>query len=478
MKTFILKVLILFQVSSFAQNELFTRTFGGSGNDFAFSVQQTTDRGYIIAGQTESFGKGSSGNPDMWIIKLDKNGKTEWDKTFGGNNGDGCLSVSQTSDEGYIVSGVTSSFGKSYPSMWILKFNYKGDTVWTKMYEGSMVSAAYSIRPTSDGGFIVAGKGKENVLKLDKSGNKEWGRRYSWILCSVEQTNDGGYIAAGDSIYKQLNWDYLPSSSIIRLDRDGNKIWGNPLGDGFLGRVNSVKETNDAGFVFAGDSIALKTETDHSHYFMVCKLDRKGRKEWSYTGNEFSSAQWIGLTSDEGFIAAGNSLDDQNGLDLLLVKFDKFGKKSWSKTYGKSGTWEYASCVQQTSGGGYILSGQTESYGAGRYDGWILKTDDYGNITSTGIISNKGFNDFSLQQNYPNPVNRLTKIHFSLPGPGYVSLKVYNLSGKELETIAERSYPAGEFTEEWSPGNLADGIYFYRLKFGESVLTKIFVLKR
>jgi hypothetical protein len=467
MKKIIFIIQLLIPVSMYAEMVIFSKTFGGAQNDYAHSIQQTADGGYIVCGQTDSYGNGSNLKPDMWIIKLDKTGNKEWDKTYGGKEAEGAFSVQQTKDLGYVVAGTTSSFGKGYPSIWILKLDAKGDSIWSKIYEGTVVSTAHAIGQTSDGGYIIAGSGKENIIKLDKNGIKEWGKHYSRIFYSVEQTKDGGYIAAGDSIFKQLEWDYIPSLSVIKLDRGGNKEWSNPLGNRYLGRAYSIQQTAGEGYIFSGDSIATKSEYDHSHFSLAVKLDKDGHVNWKYYGNEYSSIQSIRQTTDEGFIAAGNTLDNDHGLNFLIVLLDKNGNKKWMKSYGNSTQWEYASSVGQASDGGYIVTGQTESIGAGRYDVWILKLDENGNSEPTGIIDN-GNNHrigLSLSRNYPNPFC-------------HVTLTIYDIFGKEIETVFRSYLPPGESKVKWIPKEVSAGIYIYRLQFGQSILTKSLVLLR
>lgn len=454
------------------------KTFGGVENDFAHSVLQTSDGGYIISGQTDSFGGASSGKADMWIIKLDQTGKIEWNKTYGGAQGEAGFFIQQTSGEGYVIAGTTASLGKGYPSMWIVRLDNMGDTIWTRLYEGNMVSSAQSITQTSDGGYIVAGKGDENILKLNMEGKKEWGRRYGWIFYSVDLTADGGFILGGDSIYQQMEWDYIPSLSLVKLGRDGRMEWNNPFRDRLLGRAYSVRQTKDGGYIVAGDSIDLKSGYDHSHYLLVFKLDKDGEREWTYYGSEYSGAQSVRQTADEGFIVSGNTTDTGHGLDVLLIRFDNKGKKVWSKTFGKSDGWEYAADALQTSDKGYIVAGQADSYGAGRYDWWVLKLDENGNGSGPTGIPGMYKKGLSLFQNYPNPFNKSTTIGFYLSEPGFVTLKIYNLAGKELDVLYNNWMPAGQFTAEWTPGDLPSGIYFYQLKEGKHAKTKSLVVQK
>ncbi|MHA2635190.1 MAG: InlB B-repeat-containing protein [bacterium JZ-2024 1] len=156
--------------------KVWARTYGWADGDWAGFIQQTSDGGYIVAGDTYSFGAGSR---DIWVLKLDANGNVLWQKTYGGANWDGADSIQQTSDGGYIVAGSTYSFGAGYRDIWVLKLDANGNVLWQKTYGGGNWDRAYSIQQTSDGGYIVAGDtysfgaGSSDiwVLKLDANGN-------------------------------------------------------------------------------------------------------------------------------------------------------------------------------------------------------------------------------------------------------------------------------------------------------------------
>lgn len=477
MKKLYFVLLFSFPFAVFCQPGRFIKSFGGVENDFAYAVQQTTDGGYIVAGQTDSFGGATPGKADVWIIKINAKGETEWDRTYGGSEGDVGFSLLHIPGEGYVVAGSTSSYGKRYPSIWILKLDNRGDTLWTRFFEGKMVSHARCVKQTSDGGYIIAGKGDENILKLDKDGKKEWGRRISWIFNSVDPTTDGGYILGGDSVYKQLEWDYTPSLTLVKTDKDGRVEWKNPFGEIYTGSASSVIQVKDGGYAVAGDSIDLKMGAEHSHYLMVSKLDKNGRREWTYYGNEYSAAQSVRQTSDEGFIVSGNTTDTGHGLDVLLVRLDKSGKEIWRKTFGETNGWEYASDALQTTDKGFMVAGQADSHGAGRYDWWLLKLDENGAGPDPTGIPETFRADFILHGNYPNPFRQSTTIPFYLPEPGWVNIKIINLFGQEIECIANHDYPSGEFRVIWHPAELPGGMYLCRLQFNGEIQTRTLVLQ-
>ena len=207
------------------------KTFGGGNDDVAYSIQQTSpDGGYIVAGQSSSLG-----NPlgDIWILKLKSNGDIDWQKTYGGTASSTANCIKQTSDGGYIVAGETSSSGAGSADVWVLKLDADGNlqTGWPKTYGGASFDAANSIQQTLDGGYIVAGETASSgagstdfwILKLNANGDIVWQKTYGGsnddIARSIQQTLDGGFIVAGETSSSGAGYaDFW----ILKIDENGN----------------------------------------------------------------------------------------------------------------------------------------------------------------------------------------------------------------------------------------------------------------
>jgi hypothetical protein len=338
MKKIISTLSFLFSVLSFsyAQSITFQKTFGGSGIDNGNSVLQTTDGGYIIAGQI--FGNGAP-NLNVYLIKTNELGDTLWTKTYGGSNDEWALDVQQTSDGGYIAGGLTNSLSGNYADVYLIRTNSTGDTLWTRIFNRQYEDYARSVSQTADGGFIIAGRsdefsgGNPNMLlmKIDPNGNLLWSKTFGGPnydeAHSVQQTTDGGYIVAG--IYYNDSGGFQPYDIfLVRTDAVGDTLWSKLYG-GYNGEAaTAVKQTTDGGFIIAG-----------SEYF-----------------------------------------------NAYLVRVNANGDTLWTKSYGESVNYEYPYDVEQTIEGGFILAGYTVVFGAGTNFAFLIKTDENGDTLWTRVI--------------------------------------------------------------------------------------------
>lgn len=372
----------------------FASTYGGAGNDVAYSIIQTTDGGYVFAGDTTSFG---ASNKDIWVVKLDASGTIVWEKRFGGSGNDGSASafggrlsvvqVIQTSDGGYAVAATTDSFGAGSNDAWVLKLDPSGNVVWQKTYGGSSSDAASSIFQTSDGGYVVAGStlsfgnGYEAwVLKLDPSGNILWQNRYGGAAddyaASIVQTSDGGYAVTGWTYSFGLGGELW----VMKLNSGGSVVshrtYG--MGSGFDGGF-AIAPTSDGGFAVAGATLGD---------MWVLKFNADGSVAWQkqYGGTGSEVAESIVQTADGGFAVAGYADSFGGGGDFWILKLDASGSVVWQERYG-GGSYEHARSIVQTADGGYAVAGQTFSFGAGGSDAFVIKLDANGNIQGCGIIA-------------------------------------------------------------------------------------------
>jgi hypothetical protein len=319
----------------------FAKTYGGSSDDYARFVQQTSDGGYIVAGTTYSFG---AGEWDIFLIKTDAKGNIQWAKAYGGKGSEQASSVQQTSDGGYIVAGYTTSFGAGKGDVFLIKTDANGNIIWAKTYGGKGDNSVSSVQQTSDGGYIVVGttgsfRGGDTdifLIKTDAKGNIQWAKTYKGtdddyaLASSVQQTSDGGYIVVGRTGSFDTGEDEI---FLIKVDAKGNIQWAKTYGGKGSGEASSVQQTSDGGYIVAGTT--------------------------------------------DSFGAGGD--------DIFLIKTDAKGNVQWAKTYGGAGD-DYAYSVQQTSDGGYIVAGYTRSFGAGWDDIILIKTDARGNIGSCSIV--------------------------------------------------------------------------------------------
>ena len=372
------------------------KTYGGAGQDIGVSVTQTNDGGYLAIGFTNS---GTAGDYDVLLVRTDSGGKSIRKIQFGGPGDDYGLSVVQTSDSGFALTGVYNcsvvtcnyfwpSWPIGYPQdvvgrLFLRKLDANLDFQWETLVDQAtygnsdyLYAMGYSVAQTADGGYIVGGATAYNpggatglLVKTDNSGNIQWATPVGGKgVSGVRQTPEGGYVisiagaggATGDVIAKidvggKVTWQTV-------LHGSSQAVWNTGAGDYVVTGVNPLPM--ESGNLYLG------------------KISGAGAIIWekAFGGTGGDEGLSVQEASDHGYIATGwgGKLYDNTAGNVYLVKTDGNGALQWEKSYGGMKS-DAGRAVRQTADGGYIVTGFTDSAGAGGYDLFLLKIDASGN---------------------------------------------------------------------------------------------------
>jgi len=562
---------------------IWTKTFGGPLADVGNSVKQTKDGGFIVAATTSSFG---AGGQDIYLIKTDENGDTLWTKTFGGTGNDRADNIVQTNDNGYAIFGSTNSYGSNYDFL-LLKVDSVGNSEWYKTFNGGYIEYATDGLQTKDNGYIILGNGNYPnqhawLIKTDSSGNEIWskfirdiGSNLPFWGYSVVQTTDSGYAVCGYSYYYNP-WFDRHYSILIKFSSTGDSLFIKKY-DFTTHEVSFVvRETYDGSLILGGTTRYYELER-------LLKVTPDGNIIWTKEISRSQSPAYLNSLEqdvDRGFIFSiipnGNPPINP---DFELIKCDINGDFLWNKRISGS-QYDFARSVYVTNDSGYIVTGETKSFGAGDNDVWLLKfnypppppitvvSPNGGEFWLVGSsqnilwISNEVDSvkielsldngvgwytiadstpsdgefewiaeppqtsreckmrisdikdstifdesdstfvidilpsvddssssipiEFALFQNYPNPFNPVTSIKYVVGSLQKVTLKVYDILGNEITTLVNEEKQPGTYEVEFSAKggsasggnayNLPSGVYFYQLKAGNYIETKKMVL--
>ena len=473
-------VITLFLIDSvFAQapDTSWTKAIGGADNDIGYSVQQTSDGGYIIAGYTWSYG---AGGYDVYLIKTDANGNVVWTKTFGGTNDDFGRAVQQTSDGGYIIAGYTYSFGAGLSDVYLIKTDADGNLLWQKTYGGTNYDFGYSVQQTSDGGYIITGSYNSNqniyLIKTDANGDTLWTRTYSGTEGrDVKQTSDGKYIIAG-TFYGSNFYDVY----LLKIDGNGTLLWSKSFGGSGDDRGNSVAQTSDGGYIIAGYTNSYGAG---SYDIYLIKTDSIGDTLWTktYGGSGNDLGYGVDITDDGSYITLGSTNSFGAGdFDIYVIKVNSNGDTLWTKTIGGiNGEGGYE--IGQVSDKGYVIVGYTSSYGAGANDVYLikLKAELLGEEDLRPSDERKEHTLPSLFTNVSFFKNTLS-IKFSQFYSTRMKIVLYNASGVSVFRKDYPCVPLSLYIKDKKIGELSSGIYFLSVllmepQFSEKIIKKQFI---
>lgn len=305
---------------------LWSRTYGGSAADEIFCVQPTNDNGYILVGNTYSF----SGNRDLYIIKTDESGNTLWSSTWGGSGGDSFRDVKQTADSGFIAVG---HYGGTFDDkdFFLARFDNNGDTLWTKVYGGPSSDWPFSIELTDDNGFIIVGltgsfgAGNYDVwlMKTNSEGDTLWTKTFGGIGedagRGIEKAYGGGFIITGyTKSFGSGNHDIY----VIKVDDQGNLVWQQTYGGALSDLSEHICRTYDGNYAIAAYSNSFSDDYYDAYYL---KIDPQGDtiSTGIYGGVETDESICLVETADHDILLAGFTFSYGSGSgEFYLLKVD------------------------------------------------------------------------------------------------------------------------------------------------------------
>jgi hypothetical protein len=437
---------------------------------------QTSDGGYLAVGLTM--------NPYLkgYLVRTNSSGDTVWTRQYFDdvtNYGSfTCTDIEKATDNNYFISGYGTKAG--IPGViWLVKVNTNGDTLWTRYfhnYPEDLIFVTHDMKVTPDGGVIIIGDTKQDIsvgsnafiVKFTADGTFQWYRKFgaSSIInegFSIENAWDGGYLLG--CLYDSIGINQL---RLIKTNDSGNYEWS-------VIYATIPENINDWPCIIrtSDNKYAIAAESQYDYFLM--KIEQNGSVIWYQTYGYINSPQtpsWVDETSDGGFIITGeHTPDGETEPQIYLVKTNSTGDIEWSKLIDV----HYNDCgfrIRHTSDGGYILFGYT------RTDPDDLDFLMMMKLGGTNSVADLQANNIFLSQNFPNPFDQGTLIQYFLPVNQQVSLKVFDIHGGEVAVLIDQEQAAGIHSCNFTGQSLSPGTYYYQLKTGQGCTTKKMIVTR
>lgn len=475
-KIFILVLLILLTDSCLwakAPSILWTKYFGGSGDDRTYNILETSDGGFISLGHGNSFGKGWN----IYLVKMDSNGDTLWTKIIGDTVlAEHIYSLERTSDGGYIACG--DKMMSDYSSnAYLIKFDSDFNIEWEQNYGQPKIgeSGNWAVQ-TPDKGYILVARVQSNysimVVKTDSLGNQIKSKIYNWELqeeaASVCVAHDGNYILGGitNSFLTKIDETF-----IMKIDKNLDSLWMYLYGDhaDLEERFRHISRTSDNGFLMVGARAQVPGHVN-SHDVYIVKTNSDGIAEWEkiYGGN----GHQVGFYGDElsggGYIVCGTGAAKGSSFDAYVLRLTNTGDTLWSGYYGTT-AFDELLCIRPLKMGGYILAGHTPFYSSDEDFYFIRLTDDVNPVEDDNDKNSDEKKAFV--ENYPNPFTSLTTIKLVLKESSETEIKVFDICGLLVDVLVQSSLDEGIYYFKFNSENLPGGVYYYVLKINNIIET-------
>jgi len=376
--------------------EQWVAAFGAAEMEMGKSAFVTSDGSIILAVEQGI----SCCSNQLLLIKLTNEGDVVWQKTISEPNDYTDIrniSVLESYDGAYVAAGL-KHFSSGYDA-WVTKLSYDGSLVWQYQYGGGFLDYVEDIKETADHGFILAGYTASGgsglssglwVIKLQENGQVSWQKTYQHLLndygMAIEPTNDGGYIVVGHSGAYSNSGDYLTELWLLRLNGEGSAIWQKSFGGVNNEYGANVHQTADGGFIVAGSTSSFGAGGSDA---WILKLDGAGTVIWQKTYGGIGNDEATDIQKVDGrYLVSGYTESfGAGGQDGWLLMLNVDGTIAWQKTYGGPDN-DSLNSINLISEGGYLLTGATESYGGGESDAWLMKLDANGDVAECDLIGN------------------------------------------------------------------------------------------